>query len=241
MVSPFSYSTFARIMKTRYYIIPLMLLALCMGMITSCDDDETYADQKKHENSAINGFLEKGCCVMMDNNIDTLLYVPPVKVIDEETFKKQDSTTNIALNEYVLLRSTGIYMQIVNKGGGEKLAHGQDTTLLARYIEFNIMGDSIYSLNCKNNTFVSSYDKMTVNNKYGVISGSFISGMMMKIHSSAYIPEGWLVPLSFVNITRDLSNIAKVRLIVPHASGTSDASANVCPYFYEITYQVGRT
>jgi hypothetical protein len=34
--------------------------------------------------------------------------------------------------------------------------------------------------------------------------------------------------------------VAKVRLIVPHSSGTSNASQYVLPYDYEITYQLGR-
>lgn len=213
---------------------------MCLGIMVSCDDDETYADQKRHEGNAINSFLEKGTLVTMESSDDTLLYVAPIKVIDQETFEKQDSMTDVSKNEYVLLRSSGVYMQIINKGGGTKLAHGKTVNILNRYIEFNIMGDSIFSLNDRNNNYVADYDKMAVTNSYGVYSGSFVSGVMKSIHQSAYIPEGWFVPLAYINLTRDLTNVAKVRLIVPHTSGTADASSNVIPYFYEISYQLGR-
>ena len=33
---------------------------------------------------------------------------------------------------------------------------------------------------------------------------------------------------------------AKVRLIVPHSSGTSNASNYVLPYYYEISYELGK-
>ncbi len=213
-------------------------MTFSMGMFVSCDDDETYADQKRHESEAINSFIKNGALETLDD--DTILYVPPIKVISQKVFEAQDSVTDVSKNEYVLLSSTGVYMQIVNKGVGEKLKHGQTVSILNRYIEYNIMGDSIFSLNDKVNGYVANNDKMTVTNTYGVFSGSFVSGVMMTMHGYSYIPEGWLIPLAYINLTRDLANIAKVRLIVPHTSGTSDASSNVIPFFYEISYQLGR-
>ena len=58
---------------------------------------------------------------------------------------------------------------------------------------------------------------------------------------SAYgnmVPKGWLKPLNYIRLTRVAGNEAKVRLIVPHSSGTTNASGYVLPFFYEITYQV---
>ena len=46
--------------------------------------------------------------------------------------------------------------------------------------------------------------------------------------------------MSYVNLGRQVSaeeGIAKVRLIVPHSQGQTDATSNVYPCFYEITYQ----
>ncbi|MCD8265556.1 MAG: DUF4827 domain-containing protein, partial [Prevotellaceae bacterium] len=45
---------------------------------------------------------------------------------------------------------------------------------------------------------------------------------------------------TYVNIGRQTTEdegIAKVRLIVPHSQGTADATGNVYPCFYELTYQ----
>ena len=43
------------------------------------------------------------------------------------------------------------------------------------------------------------------------------------------------LPVGWCRSAKD--EIAKVRLIVPHSQGHSDALSNVYPCFYEITYQ----
>lgn len=220
----------------------LVMVSLSLGFLTSCDDDDTYAEQKERETNSINSFLSRGCCVTELDSGDTILYVPPIKVISEETFYAQDSTTDVSKNEYVLLSSTGIYMQIIEKGSGKKLAHGETEKVLNRYIEFNIMGDSIMSSN-DNLYYIASEDQMMVSNSYGVFSGAYVSGVMRTIHSTTSVPEGWLVPLTFINLGRIASasdNIAKVRVIVPHTSGTTDAQSKVYPCLYEISYRRGR-
>ena len=87
-------------------------------------------------------------------------------------------------------------------------------------------------------------DKMTVKNTSGTFTASFISGesLMYTKYSSQAVPSGWLVPLSYINLGRTPKGeeIAKVRLIVPHTQGQSDASKNVYPCLYEITYALGR-
>jgi hypothetical protein len=147
--------------------ILLVVLLAGLGVFTSCNDDESYVEQKKHETNAINSFLKKGACVKDLDGNDTILYVPPIKVISEATFDAQDSTTNVAENEYVLLSSTGIYMQIVDKGTGKKLGDGETTKILNRYIEFNINGDSIMSRN-NNLYYIAVPDQMSASNNYGV-------------------------------------------------------------------------
>ncbi|MBQ5648903.1 MAG: DUF4827 family protein, partial [Clostridia bacterium] len=54
-----------------------------------------------------------------------------VKVIDEDQFEEQDSTTNINLNEYVLFKESGVYMQVVERGGGNSLKCGTRTLFRA--------------------------------------------------------------------------------------------------------------
>lgn len=233
---------FATDMKINSFKILFVVLLASLGVLASCDDEETYAEQKKQETNAINSFLKKGACVKDLDGNDTILYVAPIKVINEATFYAQDSTTNVAENEYVLLSSTGIYMQIVDKGTGKKLESGEKTSILNRYIEYNINGDSVMSRN-NNLYYIAVPDMMSVSNSYGVFTGSFISGVMKTIHSTSAVPEGWLVPLNFITLARratDTDNLAKVRIIVPHTSGSTAAQSGVYACFYEITYQRGR-
>lgn len=200
----------------------LICLALIAVMLASCKETETYADKKNRERDAINQFIaENG-----------------IRVISESQFKSQDSTTNVANNEYVLFENTGVYMQIVRKGTGEKLAHGKGSEMLVRFKEWNILGDSLQMSNC-NQTYAYFPDVMTVYNSYGVFTGSFISGLMASAHGT-YVPPGWLVPFTYIKIGRQSSpdeEIAHVKLIVPSDQGHESASAYVCPYHYELYIQ----
>jgi hypothetical protein len=220
----------------------LCMLALIAALsFTSCDDDETYADQVKHERSTVNSFVRKGVTLLEETTGDTLLHVAPVKVISEETFAAQDSTTDVSQNEYVLFKSTGIYMQIIRKGAGEKLADGQSTTALIRYLEYNIGSDSIQTRN-NNLYYVATPDEMRVTNSSGTFTGSFVTGQM-RTHYGASVPESWLLPFSYINLCRYSAadaETAKIRLIVPHTYGQDNAKQRVYACFYELTYMRGR-
>ena len=66
---------------------------------------------------------------------------------------------------------------------------------------------------------------------------------MSSVYGSTAVPSGWLVPFTYINVGRQTSEndeIAKVKLIVPHSQGQSNASSNVYPCFYVITYERGR-
>lgn len=207
----------------------IIVALLAIVAIASCSNSETYADQKKKERSAINRYIA-------DQKIN---------VISEATFYAQDSTTDVSKNQYVLFDNTGVYTQIERKGCGEKLKNGETATVLCRFNEYNIMeGDSALQL-----TNITQYswlvDKMTVKNTSGTFTASFLSGesLMYSRYSSAAVPAGWLVPLTYINLGRPVNEndqVAKVRLIVPHTQGQSDASQNVYPCLYEITMQRGR-
>ena len=126
----------------------LLLLGCCLFTLTSCEEEQTYAEQKKAEYRAINSFIQKGVTVLDEELGDTILHVDPINWISEEKFYAQDSTTDLSRNEYVRFNSTGIYMQIVRRGTGEKLNLEDDTVrMLCRYKEFNISGDSLQSRN----------------------------------------------------------------------------------------------
>ena len=202
---------------------------LAVIAFASCSDSETYADQKKKERSAINRYIAN----------------QHIKVISESQFNAQDSVTDTTKNEYVLFENTGVYMQIRRKGTGEKLKDGKTATVLCRFNEYNLL-ESDSTLQCTNiYQYTWCYDPMTVSNTSGTFSGVFSKEncMMYTTYSSQAVPSGWLVPFSYINLGRYTSSdseLASVRLIVPHSQGQSNAAQNVYPCLYEITYELGR-
>lgn len=228
-------------MKKTLCLLTLMLVGLA-SLLQSCNDDETYADKRKRENKQINAFLSSGCKVEADDAPgDYLLEVPGnIKVISEDQFNRNDSTTDVSANEYVYFSRTGVYMQIISKGTGKKIEHNQSLNILTRYTEFNIAGDSIQT----SNTGLSGSlqpDVMAVSNSYGSFSGTFTAGTMKSSYNSAAVPAAWLIPLTYINLPEnDEHGLAHVRLIVPASQGQANASANVYPCFYDITYQKGK-
>lgn len=209
--------------------IELALLA-CAALFTlmSCDDTESYADQKKKERSAIRSYIAK------EN----------IKVITEKEFHAQDSTTDVSKNEYVLFETTGVYMQIIREGCGEKLKDGETATVICRFKEWNLLTDSLQLANNIENSSLNFPDLMSVKNTSGTFKASFIQGssVMYSIYGSGSVPAGWLAPLSYIKIGRPAKpgeEIAKVKLIVPHTQGHQYASSGVYPCLYEITYQRG--
>lgn len=209
--------------------ITLLAVLLCsIATLFSCKDSDTYADQKERERSAISKYIR-------DNNI---------KVISEEEFLAKDTVTDVSKNEYVLFTNTGVYMQIVNRGVGEILKHNENTNVLCRYKEINLLTDSLQSSNI-DMAFSSLVDKMTVRRYYSTYTASFdhSSSLMARIYNSTSVPNGWLVPLAYIKLGRlvnDTDNLAKVNLIVPHSEGQANASQRVYPCFYTITYQRGK-
>lgn len=191
------------------------LWALLAVVMASCEDYETYAEQKEKERAHINDFIfERG-----------------ITVIDMETFVANDSTTDVSKNEYVLFEDKGVYMQIVRKGEGKMMQDGDRGVFMARYLEYNIAdGDTI-----SGNLYASTPDYFTCERNGDTFSASFTQGYMYGIYGSA-VPKGWLLPLSYITPGRPNDKAAKVRLIVPHGEGTSNAAQYVYPTFYEITY-----
>ncbi len=216
-------------------------LAFVFGIIvlTSCNDYETYADMKEKEQDAISNYISR----------------EGIQVIDEATFKSQGETTDVDANQYVRMSRSGVYMQIVRKGCGSMLEDKKSVNLLCRFVEKNLMTDSILIRNDeKGSIYIASMgmvidpsqyvDKMNVTRNGTTITAMFVSdpqpGMMQTYHNSTSVPGGWLVPLNYVNVGRPENvgdEVAKVRLIVPHSQGTADASSSVYPCFYEITYE----
>lgn len=204
------------------------------ALLTACSDGETYADMKKKERKAIDRFIE-------NNNV-----IGHINWISESTFYAQDSTTDVSKNQFVRFNDDGIYMQIVRKGDGKsmvELAKEQpDSTarlvILSRFMEYDIKNADTTYCNYYAQAIV---DKMicTYTHRGRSYTASFTEGYM-KNYYGAMVPAGWLKPLNFIRLTRTAGREAKVRIIVPHASGTSNAQNYVLPYYYEITYQLGK-
>lgn len=208
--------------------IKFILFALAaIFTLMSCDDTESYADQKKKERAAINSYITKN----------------KIKVISESEFFEQDTTTDVSKNEYVLFDNTGVYMQIIREGCGEKLKDGETATVLCRFTEWNLLTDSLQLTNDILG-LASQVDKMSVKNISGTFKASFVAGssVMCTMYGTTSVPSGWLVPLTYIKLGRPSNpdeEIAKVKLIVPHTQGHQYATSGVYPCLYEITYQRG--
>lgn len=227
-------------MKKILYTFLFMMVAFA-GFI-SCSDDQTYAEQKDKERKAVESFLKRDVTIVGPAG-DTICNVGVIKTITEQEFIDQDSTTNVEENEYVLFAKTGIYMQIIRKGVGEKVAKGETRQIACRFIEFNILGDSLQLRNDVS-YWHTNPDIMAVTNTSGTFSGTFVTGTqagaMYQTYGEEKVLDGWLAPLPYIRVGRQTTaegEIAKVRLIVPHTAGQSNAAINVYPCFYEILYQ----
>ena len=221
----------------------ILLFCATITCFCACNDDDTYADRVKRERKQISAFLKTGAQVMSSDSAGYLLNIPGnIQVISESEFYANDSTTDVSKNQYVLFAGSGVYMQIVRKGSGKKLGNHQTLPIMTRYTEFNIATDTLQTTN-RVQTYAAAPDAMTCTNTNGLFSASFTSGVMLTTYQTSSVPTSWLIPLSFINLGRQDSpdgGTALVRLIVPSTQGQSDASYNVYPCAYEISYQAGR-
>lgn len=215
-------------MKKIYFL----LIALTgLFLFQSCSDTETYAEKKEKENAAINQYIA-------DKNI---------QVISEAEFKAQDYTTDVSKNQYVLMSSSGVYMQIIDKGCGAPIKTNETRTVLVRFDEYNLLNNPD-TMQLSNNVlaFSSIVDKMTVINKSGTNTALFASAnesVLASAYGSTAVPEGWLVPLNYVNIGRptdESTEPAHVKIIVPSAKGQAYAATYTYPCLYELYLMAGK-
>lgn len=197
----------------------IMALASTVSMV-SCDDEETYAEQKQRERNQIEDFLAL-------NKID---------VITAQEFLKDTVTDNPVYgpdksrNEYVLFPDQGVYMQIVRRGSGREMVSGEQWNMNARYVEVYIPTRDTMSMNL----FNSYPESFTISKKTDSYSASFTSGFMVTKYGPA-VPKGWMMVFPYIRPGFLNDESAKVRLIVPHDQGTSTATTKVYPTFYEIS------
>ena len=206
-------------MRCFYYLA--LSLVFC-AVLSSCDDEETYADQKEREANQINKWLD-------DHGID---------VISMSDFLKDTITDNpetgpdYSRNEYVLFSDNGVYMQLVRRGDGRMISPGEIWNMNARFLERYIgTGDTMTM-----NLFEREPDQFYVQRRGDNYTASFTSGIMMSAYGNS-VPNAWIMTFPFIKpkgVLND-STSAKVRIIVPHNQGTQNAASNVYPTFYEIT------
>jgi hypothetical protein len=203
-------------MKRILYLAVLFVVA--SASVISCDDEETYAEQKEREARQIENWISQH----------------GINVLSMSEFLR-DTITDVARNEYVLFSDNGVYMQIVERGKGHAVQPGEQTYINATYVERYVSsGDTITM-----NKFESEPDFFSLSRKGDNYTASFIQrenrhiGVMLRRYGYS-VPNAWLMPFPYIKPGM-LSSAAKVRLIVPHNQGTQTAAANVYPTFYEIT------
>ena len=94
----------------------LFFMIAAIVVLASCNDYETYGDQKEKERNAINKFIA-------DSSIT---------VISEDVFTQNGCKTDLSRNEFVKLDKSGVYMQIVRQGCGTKMQNGETANLICR-------------------------------------------------------------------------------------------------------------
>ena len=200
-------------MKNKWLLLPLFAL-----LFAACDDEVSYSDMKDRETRDVKEFIRS----------------EGIKVISFKEFVEQDSTTNVEENEYVCIDD--VYMQIVrnpkNVEGARRMYDGETLNVMARFFEYNISDADTLLGNIYDS---DNPDQLRVELSHGSYSATFTDGYMKYTYGGA-VPTGWLAPLPYLYFTRNSSQYAKVRLIVPHTKGTSNASSYVYPCFYEITF-----
>ena len=191
---------------------------LLLFSFVACDKTVTYSEMKEKEVAAIKNYIK-------NNGITVITY---------QDFVAKDYVTDVQRNEFVEI--DGVYMQIVHNPkdatDARRIEDGDTRYIYANYTEYNIQdGETLSS-----NKYSPDHDEMRVTNTSGTYSAAFTYGMMTNIYGSSYVPIGWLVPFSYLWFTRYQSQYAKVKLIVPHSKGTSNAATYVYPCLYEITF-----
>lgn len=214
-------------------------------VLQGCNKGITYADQKENEKNDIQSWIVKH----------------DYKIISEEQFYKQDSLTNE--NEFVLLKESGVYMNIIQRGKGKRILDDGRYTIISRYLEialsgienFFVTGDTLsgnmklrnYPVFGPENWGLPQYmaqpDNYILTIDKNNYKASFKENSMMAyVYKTASVPSGWLIPLRFLKPASSIptlpsEDIARVKLIVPHSQGSAQAMKYVYPCLYEITYQ----
>ena len=106
--------------------ISSLAFSIFLLTIVSCNNYETYADQKKKERNAISDFIAQN----------------GIREISESEFHANGNRTDTTLNQYVYMNNTGVYMQIVRKGAGTPIQEKVAEELYIRFSQKSIFDQS---------------------------------------------------------------------------------------------------
>lgn len=197
-------------------ILGLLTFALLtFVMFPSCDDSKTYAEMMEEERELIKQFMADSSFYSVDNMPADTVFAP----------------------KEFLLFSDGLYMQIEDKGSGKSFESGMEVTV--RFTEFRLH-DGVVISNNKSSAQGLNPDVFRYQVSGSTQSGIFIAendsetSYMASLYGSTAVPSGWLVPLKYIK------DGGKVRLIVPHKLGQSDALYYVYPCYYELQYGISK-
>lgn len=104
------------------YLIPVIAAFIFAVNFYSCDDTETYIEQKKKENSQIKMFIE-------DNGITVIDTVPKSCPWPDGLYYKTED---------------GIYVHVLDTGKAVSKSITYNTVINIRYVEKNMDGDTTY-------------------------------------------------------------------------------------------------
>ncbi len=197
-------------------ILGLLTFALLtFVMFPSCDDSKTYAEMMEEERELIKQFMADSSFYSVDNMPADTVFAP----------------------KEFLLFSDGLYMQIEDKGSGKSFESGMEVTV--RFTELRLH-DGVVISNNKSSAQGLNPDVFRYQVSGSTQSGIFIAendsetSYMASLYGSTAVPSGWLVPLKYIK------DGGKVRLIVPHKLGQSDALYYVYPCYYELQYGISK-
>lgn len=181
-----------------------LIVGLCIAF-GACSNSDTYADKLKRERKNISRFIN-------ENNIVILKEYPKSGVFKE--------------NEFFVDPVSGVYINVVDSGNGKRAI--QATSVETLNSQVTVRFNDAMTLPAADSDTVS-------NNLPGLQPISFIYGQTTTytaVSSSntmdyIYLSSGIVAPLQYVG------EKAKVRLIVPFASGSSYQAAAYLPMYYK--------
>ena len=194
----------------------IFFIGLILTCITfhACSSSVTYAELLNEEKEAISNFIK-------DNDI---------KVITQKEFQDAGCVTDVNKNEFVQTPS-GVYMQIIDKGSENPADTIRNNDMvLVRFEEWRLEKDSTAVMVMSNLTInqIANVDIFRYMSSSTGVTGIFSSGMMYYVYQNQTVPQGWLVPFTYIR------DGARVKLIVPSKMGHQASMNAVKAYYYDI-------